>query len=157
KIDFKKIRASTSESDMVVFVFFNKINNNNEVKKNIPNSRTIYVDYTNNNLKFFDKNIESFYLGEEMLIGAIFNPDNYECVKERALGRLGNLSILYKSKANFLLLKEPREDCRSKLVSIAGTLDTFTKQKTKASLYEIRTNIEKQNDLLEKNDCAKTY
>lgn len=157
KLDLKKIRDNSFGVPNIIFVLFTKNVNVNEIKKQIPNAKMISIDYANNNVRFYEKSLESFYLGDEMLIGAIFNSDDYECVKDRAIERLGLISGMYKSKASFLLSKEQRENCRNKLNSLITTLESFRKQKTKASLYETKKNIEKQNDDLEKNDCPTIY
>ena len=157
KLDLRRIKNNVLGADNVIFALFSKNANVNEIKKQIPNGKIVYFDYQNNNIRFFNKNADSFYLGNEMLIGAIFNIDNYDCVKDESIKRLGMISRMYKTKASFLALKEQREECRSKLIAISNSLDNFSKTKSKQIFYENMKNIEEQNDELEKNNCAAVF
>ncbi len=118
------------------------------------NADVIKIDTANNEVEINKK--KDFYLGEQMMLGAIFGSETYSCMKERAIKKLNTLSRLHAQRASLLGLKA-FGGCKNKLNSAQQTLQLFSEAKTKEQLLNLQEKIAQQNKDLEKDGCATLY
>lgn len=145
------IQKSSSTLQQVNLIFFTQPKT---IQLKGPKVNTVVVNIKNKDITI--KNKYYTYLDEPLLYGAIFAPENYDCLYEKSLAQLDFISNIYSQKAYYLLMKINDPLCRSKLIEAKNTLDTFRTLKD-IKLYEYRDNLESQNKELLKNDCPSIY
>lgn len=150
--DADRIKSEIGDTKMTI-AFFTGVSALN-IKQKLQNADVITVEHQNNEIMIDGQ--RDFYLGEEMLYGALFDPEEYSCLKNRALSRLRDMSSIYSQKLSLVALKSS-PTCRSYLIESKNTLDTFRTQDARGSLYEMMDKIDRQNKDLEKNGCQKIY
>lgn len=114
----------------------------------IPTKRALIIQ--GNSITFYPEKQTTTYYGDEMLYLAIFSKNyfEYNCLKRKSLNRLNQIASLYQEKAS--LLKTKTQKC------------IFIYDNLIKSLEDLKTNqnpliVEKQNKLLDKNDCPTLY
>ena len=143
---------------------FKKSNKLEDVKK-----EDIIVEFTNTNIfskynenkvlainrdagliTFYpEKQKEEFY-GDAMILGSMFTDfDDYKCLKEKSLVRLGLIADLYKEKIEFLKLNSK---CGFQYNQIDRSLDLFKKEPLK--YYKV---LEDQNNQLKRDGCIGVF
>jgi hypothetical protein len=119
-----------------------------------PKVNIVVVNITKKDIKINNKHYT--YLDEPLLYGAIFAPENYDCLYEKSLAQLQFISDIYSQKAYYLLIKVNNPLCKSKLTISKNTLDIF-KTLNGIILYQYKNQLESQNIELLKNDCPSIY
>ena len=137
----------------ITIAFFVPVNPS-ETKQKLKNADIVVVDTENDELNINGEN--DFYLGKEMLLGALFDPKEYGCLKSKAMTRLKDITLIYSGKASLLSQKSDQK-CRNYLFEAKNSLETFKRQDDNEGLYKMKEKIEKQNRELEKNGCKKIY
>ncbi len=150
-LDQNTIQKSSSTLQQVNLIFFTQPKT---IQLKGPKVNIVVVDIKNKDIII--KNKHYIYLGEPLLYGAIFSPENYDCLYQKSLDQLDFISNIYSQKAYYLLMKINQQLCRSKLIEAKKTLDTFRTLKDN-KLYGYRDNLESQNKELLKNDCPSIY
>lgn len=102
-------------------------------------------------------NKKTFYLNSEQLYGLFFTKENYECLLQKTLKKLEDVSEIYSQKSYYLSLKTTNPLCKSKLANARSTLSQFKTLKQYSTLTDFKERIEILNKDLEKNDCSTLY
>ena len=100
---------------------------------------------------------KTFYLNNEQLYGLFFTQDKYECLLQKTLNKLKDVSEIYSQKAYYLSLKTTNPLCKSKLANAQSTLSQFKTLKHYSTLADFKERIETLNKDLERNDCSTLY
>lgn len=157
----EKMQTESSTLDSLTLVFFANIQNKDEIfsKIKIQNLNIVQVDLNTHQIKIYtrEESIDDFYLGDEMMIGSFFAPENYKCLKESAMRKLNLLSSVNEGKAILLGTKINDETCKSKLYEMQRTLNIFKTTTINNALWDNAGKIDEQNTELKKNDCSEIY
>ena len=152
------INQQTQTLDKLHLVFFTSIANPTTLAKGLTaDTSIITVNLNDNTINFHTEGTRSFFLTEEMLLGAFFAPEHYDCLKDKALKRHSLVTHVYQRKTQLLQTKTLQTSCESKLVGSARTLSTFLSLKDKDSLLHYEEKIKQENELLVNDDCPSIY
>ncbi len=101
---------------------------------------------------------ETYYLGESMLYGLLFAPENYVCLKDKALERHKDLLGLYEQKVTLLIPKlSTQPQCQALLGEAQKLLRTYRTAQENKPLHDHAKALTQQNENLAKNDCPTIY
>lgn len=143
-----EILEKAKTSDKTIAVFSSQPRELQELLKN--NIKVISI-LNENQLTFYPEAKTTAYLGNEMLYLAIFSQDyeTYECLKQKAIKKLAQLSAIYKQKST-LLRSKTKQECSFIYSQLSSSLDNFPNSLDKES-------IETLNSELSSNDCPTIY
>ncbi len=147
----ERLRAELNENP-VTLVFFTSALPQGATA--LPQAQIVSVDLLQHTLSINGQ--RTFYLGDALLLGAIFGPTMYACMQEKALARLHALSTLHAQRASLLGLKAIGT-CKNFLFAAQQTLALFSHATTKEELYLLQEKIIQQNIDLEKHGCPTIY
>ncbi len=158
-LDLPQLHANARSLDALNIIYLYDIPNPQAIIAALPNTNLhlAEINPVSHTFTIYTTGTNGFYLGEEMLPGIFFAPDNAPCIITAALERLQQVALVYSQKASLLSTKTDDEDCITRLFQAAQTLDTFRTLDDGVSLYTYLDLIKEQNTLLEKNDCTPLY
>lgn len=143
-----QIQEINKDADKNIIVFSSQPRNLQELLKN--NAKVLHI-LNDNQITFYPEAKTTSYLGEEMLLLAIFssNYNEYECLKQKATQRLDLISSIYRQKS-LLLKTKAKQECSFIYTQLASNLDNLP--------TTLNPNkIKQQNEELEYNACPKIY
>ena len=101
---------------------------------------------------------DTYYLDESMLYGLFFAPEQYVCLKDKALGRLRDVTTIYEQKTDLLASKLGGQPiCQQLLLEGKQLLSIFRTATANDQLDTYATAIASHNRELEKHDCPTIY
>lgn len=160
-LNLDDLAANTKNLQNLNLIYFTKIQRPTEIfNKFSKNINLVEINLKDNEIKIFKKDgtvTYSYFLEESILFGAIFGPENFNCIKDKALAKLNLVTEVYSQKASYLSLKTTNQLCKAKYYEISNTLDTFKGADSKQILYDLKDKIKTQNKGLEKNACSQIY
>ena len=162
-LDLDDLAKNSKSLENLNLIYFTKIPRPSEVFRKFPNNvkvNVVEVDLKQNIIKIYKKDgtfTSTYFLEDPMLFGAIFGPENYECVREKAMERLNLVTDVHSQKAVYLSTKTKSELCRNRYYEIRSTLDSIKTKETKLSLEDTKDKIKSQNKGLRKNACSTIY
>lgn len=156
-LNLNNVKRETSTLENVNFIFFTNPKNIDEIFEKIPQANIIEINQDKNKITFYPNKEKLFYLGEEMMYGAIFSPshESYKCLLEKSLTKLSMMSDLYSEKAYLLFLKNKNPSCQ--YMQLKNILKAFSNSAEKETLYEYAEKINQQNKNLNENDCPTIF
>lgn len=160
--DPSKLLIGARSLDQLNLLFFTNVRDVNEIFSQFKgvNLNVVEINLQTHEVEINNGvNTEStFYLGEGMLYGLVFAPENYPCLKDKAIEQLKNIVEIYEEKAGLLVSKtSTRPDCQNLLEGSRKFLNTFKTLDDVNAFYQYSLSLESQNRDLEKNDCPKIY
>jgi hypothetical protein len=117
----------------------------------------VEVDLKTKTLKYHNDQTKMFYLGDAMLYGAFFAPDQYDCLQNKALERFWQAADLMKERALLLRTKTDDAFCKDVLFEASKVLESMMNVDEGEVLQHAMEKLEGQNNLLEKRDCLLVY
>jgi len=111
----------------------------------------------------FESSGVSYYLGENMLLGAVFTDEaeNYVCATKNSFKDLNVVSQVYEKKINKLKLDYENEQCAqyydSVLVTEIKEASGLFSQSSINKIYQAAKNLETQNKNLQEQSCILAY
>lgn len=159
-LNLDDLAANTKNLQNLNLIYFTKIQRPTEIFKKLSKVNLVEVDLKLNEVKIFNKDgtsETSYFLEEPILFGAIFGPENFNCIKDKALSKLDLVTEVYSQKANYLSIKTSSQLCKAKYYEVLNTLNTFKGADSKQILYDLKEKIKSQNKGLEKNACPSIY
>ena len=159
-LNLDDLAANTKNLQSLNLIFFTKIKRPTEILNKFKNLNLVEIDLKSNEIKIFNKDgtfTTSYFLEEAILFGAILGPENFNCIKDKALSKLSLVTEVYSQKANYLSIKTSNQLCKAKYYEITNTLNSFKTANSKKVLYDLKDKIKTQNKGLEKNACPSIY
>ena len=117
----------------------------------------IEVDLQKNRINYYNRHLDTYYLGDEMLYGAFIAPEQYECMQKKALERLWDLAAVLEERARLLRGKTDDTFCGDTLFQLSATLKEIIGVEDGDELYNIKDRIKEYDTLLRQNDCVSAY
>ncbi len=143
-----QIQEINKNADKNIVVFSSQPRNLQELLED--NIKVLHI-LNDNQITFYPESKTTSYLGEEMLLLAIFSSNyyEYECLKQKAIQRLDLISSIYRQKS-LLLKTKAKQEC------------SFIYSQLASNLNNLPTNlnpdkIKQQNEELEYNACPTIY
>ena len=152
-----QIKQQSSTLQNLNLVFFTEVNTANQILSALPNANVIKVNVNRNEAKIYKQNLDTYYLGDEMLYGLFFSPENYDCLLKKSIDRLKLISNVYENKLSMISNKILREDCKNLLAQANNILSSVRNINIKDGFYEFRSKIEQINRELGRNGCPTVY
>ncbi len=159
-LNLDDLAANTKNLQNLNLIYFTKINHPSEIFKKFSNLNLVEINLKDNEIKIFKPDgsfTSSYFLEEPILLGAIFGPENFNCIKDKVLSRLALITKVYSQKAVYLSTKVSDQLCKARYYEIRNTLDPFKEADSKNLLYELKDKIKTQNKALQKNGCPTIY
>lgn len=161
-LNLDDLAQNTRNLQNLNLIYFTQLKRPAEIFKKFTNTKVniVQVDLKENQIKIFHPDgsfTASYFLEQPILYGAIFGPENFECVKNKAMERLDLLTQVYSQKAVHLSTKTEMPLCRAKYYEIKGSLDLLKDADSKQLLYELKDKVKTQNKALQKNACPTIY
>ena len=158
-LDLKQLGQYAYTLDAVNIISLSPVNNLQNILAAFPqkNVNVIEVDLQTHDIHYLNGHLDSFYLGDEMLYGVFFAPEQFDCLKGKALERLRNMASLLDQRARLLKGKTDDLTCGEKLFEASEIYKAFGKTDDKEELYAAMHAIEGIQDLLEKHNCFSAY
>lgn len=159
-LNLDDLAENTRNLDNLNLIYFTKINRPIEIFKKFKNLNLVEINLKDNEIKIYKPDgsfTSSYFLEEPILLGAIFSPENFDCIKDKALSRLNLVTQVYSQKAVYLSTKTASPLCRIRYYEIRNNLELFKEADSKKVLYDLKENIKTQNKALQKNACATIY
>jgi hypothetical protein len=117
----------------------------------------VEVDLVSHDVHYHNTNLDTYYIGDEMLYGLFFAPEQYVCLHERAMDHLRRMSLLLEQRAQLLRTKTDDTFCSDKLFEMSRALRTFATLDDVAALYDYKDVLEEQNTVLTKHSCVSAF
>ncbi len=124
----------------------------------------VHVDSLNNEIEFYKKSGIRFepvrkmpYLGNEMIIGAMFSQDaeNYKCNMEKAMEKMNIVSMVYRKRTEILREEYSNTICRSYYPLTPFTVDYNINNI--GDIKDSKESLEKYNNYLQSSSCPTIY
>ena len=144
---FKKFNSINEElkKDDIIIDF-----TNSNIYSKYRENRVLVVDKDNGIITFYPENKRDEFFGEEMLYGGLFsNYNEYNCLKNKALRKLGLITELYKKKADLLKINSK---CSFQYNELQKSLDLFKKDPK-----NYKDAIIEQNEQIKRNSCIGAF
>ncbi len=143
-----EIIEKNKNSDKTIVVFSSQPKNLQELLKN--NIKVLHM--LNKQITFYPEYKTSSYFDEETLLLAIFssNLNEYECLKQKAINKLKEISSIYKQKSLLLNSKSRQQNCKFIYSQLSSSLEKLPNN------FDFNA-IEILNKELEYNACPKLY
>ncbi len=117
----------------------------------------VEVDLDQQTVRSFNQQVDSFYLGEEMLYGVLFAPEQFACLQRKALERLWGVAGLLEQRARLLRGKTLDVTCSDLLSQVSTVYHKMIGLEDRDELYQAMERIDEHDRLLQKNGCVSAY
>lgn len=155
--DFRAERVQQeSGTKDVHLVFFTEVPHAQLILRALPRAHVLEVQPEASQVLSHNTGTRTLYLGEEMLYGALFSPELFPCLQERARERLRLVTEVYLGKTALLQLKAS-DTCTLGLASLQDALREFARAPSAVELRALLPSLERSHQTLRRNDCAHVY
>ncbi len=156
--DVETLAEQVTAGDKVHLVFFTDVKNVQQITDALgAEVRVMEVDAGKHRIHFFDIGQDAFYLGDEMLAGALFAPEQYPCLMNLAVERLWIVGRVLDQRARLLRGKTDDARCSELLFGVSSILKQMIGEKDVEELYTLHGKLEEQQTELERHHCVSAY
>ncbi|MDP4012901.1 MAG: hypothetical protein Q8R00_04835 [Candidatus Nanoarchaeia archaeon] len=161
-LNLDDLSQNTKSLETLNLVYFTKIPRAAEIFRKFTHLKLnlVEINLDLNEIKIYKQDgsfTQTYFLEDAILYGAIFGPENFECVKEKTIERLNLVAQVHEQKATYLSTKTSSELCKAKYFEIRSTIDSLTTSDSKQSFYDSKERVDSQNKGLRKNACPTIY
>ena len=158
-LNLQELNQQSSALDRLTLVYLMPLHDIKAITSALKNVdvHLLEVDLKKQTLEYHNGHLTTFYLGDAMLYGAWFAPDQYACLQKKALERLWQVADLMKERALLLRTKTDDAFCGDLLFEASKVLQSMLYVEDGEALRHAMETLEDQNNLLEKRDCLLVY
>ena len=146
-----------SGSERVNLIFFTAVTPAKDIISKLGNVHILQVKPGTYSVVYQNTGKETKYVGNEMLIGAMFAPENFDCLHAKAIERMRYVTDVYVRRADMLRLKTLEPECAQGLRDGKRALESLMDTDNVAALFSLRDQLEEQNRHLRRLDCAQIF
>lgn len=154
-----QLRQQANGLDSLHLIYLTPVRDANIILEAFPSLKPdiLEVNLDQHTLRYHNYRIDSFYLGDEMLYGAFFAPEQFPCLQRKALEHLWRSAQLLEQRARLLQGKITDPACRELFFSLSTTYHGFIDVDDFEILYEQMERVDQYDALLQKQGCGGAY
>ncbi len=154
-----QLRQQTSGLDSLHLIYLIPVRDVNIISEAFPSLKPdiLEVDLEKHTVRYHNYRIDGFYLGDEMLYGAFFAPEQFPCLQRKALEHLWRAAHLLEQRARLLQGKIADPACSELFFSLSTAYHGFIGVDDYDLLYEQMERVDQYDSLLQRQGCGGAY